>query len=54
MIPIDTTSMATSAPLLIQNITIQLCYDYNTITYNLIMIHIHHLFISSLYVLHFE
>jgi hypothetical protein len=33
---------------------VQLCYDYNTITYNLIRIHIHQLFIFSSYVFHFE
>jgi hypothetical protein len=36
------------------NTNVQLCYNYNTTTYNLIRIHIHQLFISSSYVLHFE
>jgi hypothetical protein len=31
-----------------------LCFDYNTTTYNLININIHQLFISSSYVFHFE
>jgi hypothetical protein len=41
MIIIDTISIASSAPLLKYYYIIQLCYDYNTITYNLIKIHIH-------------
>jgi hypothetical protein len=52
MIPIDTISPIISAPLL--KYYYSTIYDYNTITYNLIKIHIHQLFIFSSYVFHFE
>jgi hypothetical protein len=49
---IDTISTSTSVPLL--STIIQLFYDYNVVTYKIIKIHIHQLFISSSYVFHFE
>jgi len=52
MILIDTISTVTGVPLL--SIIIQLCYNYNTITYNLIRTHIRRLFIFSLYVFYFK